>query len=381
MNRMLNIGRLYAESDVDTAKLCADIEIKNSPDDITVYQMWYEVEKQYEAYLCTERADAFVAAVLLYAMERGYDISSETVVTDKLLFQLTNFFIPVVSKNIDSYKEISITAETCSDELKCEGKVGTGVSGGVDSFYTLLKNRNSGQSKFKITHGTFLNVGAAPTKELHEERLKSARNIAKELQIELVVVNSNMNGFLGDEFVKSHTFRSCSAILAIQKLFSVFYYSSGISIADFQLNGESTAYFDLLNLMCLSTRNTTFYSYGGEADRGEKINYISNFLIAQKYLNVCVVSEENCNQCFKCVRTMLELYAEDVLDKYGDVFDIQFFHQNKKWYLINCVRNINQDLNLKETYLKLKKKKQIPLSVMIVGTVKRWRANIIALLK
>lgn len=37
-------------------------------------KIWFKVEKKYEEYLCYERSDAFVIAVLNYAMRNKHDI-------------------------------------------------------------------------------------------------------------------------------------------------------------------------------------------------------------------------------------------------------------------------------------------------------------------
>ena len=42
---------------------------------------------------------------------------------------------------------------------------------------------------------------------------------------------------------------------------------------------------------------------------------------------------DNCGKCEKCVRTLLGIAALGALDKYAEVFDIDYYRKHKKWYL------------------------------------------------
>ena len=76
-----------------------------------------------------------------------------------------------------------------------------------------------------------------------------------------------------------------------------------------------------------------FISSGGSIDRLEKVKEISTFPLSYKYLNVCIADIKNDGVCFKCIRTLLELDAVGAIDKYGEVFDIDFYKRNRKYYL------------------------------------------------
>ena len=122
-------------------------------------------------------------------------------------------------------------------------------------------------------------------------------------------------------------------MLALQKLFGKYYWSSGHPFSQFNLTIDDIAYFDLLSVQCVSNENTTFYSTGSEVTRLEKTAYISDFAVTHKYLNVCWYYLYNCSKCDKCRRTMLGLYALGKLDRYGEVFDVNYFYQNIDEYL------------------------------------------------
>ena len=68
---------------------------------------------------------------------------------------------------------------------------------------------------------------------------------------------------------------------------------------------------------------------GLDIRRENKVKALSEFDIAQKYLRVCVKSARNCNICFKCIRTLLEIDMIGKLEEYRDVFDIEFYLKHR----------------------------------------------------
>lgn len=68
---MLFIGEPYIAQNGDRSRLVCDIGI-NRRETRTV---WFEVDREYEKYLCTERSDAYVIGLLSWAMRAGHDIT------------------------------------------------------------------------------------------------------------------------------------------------------------------------------------------------------------------------------------------------------------------------------------------------------------------
>ena len=315
-------------------KLCCNI--KNNNDN---YNMWFEVENEYRDYLCDERADAFVIAILPYAVKHELDIKILDKISSKLYYQLTNILIPLLCKK---FKKRFINIETGIDksELQTQNAVGTGGSCGVDSFYTILKNANLKSDEFNLTYLTFFNAGASgslggdKSRELFNIRKEYAKKFAQENNYKFVYVDSNMNEFLKMDHKATHTFRSLACVLAIQKLFSKYYYaSSGDDFDETKISQESTAYYDILNVQCLSTENIQFYSDGVGITRMEKIKEIVKHPETYEWLNVCIHDGENCGKCAKCIRTQLELESINFLEKYNKSFPLNNFYKNRKKYL------------------------------------------------
>lgn len=184
--------------------------------------------------------------------------------------------------------------------------------------------------------------------------------------VEFVTVDSNMNEFLKQNHEATHTFRTLSIPLALQKLLGRYYFSSGTIYSAFKFDVHDTAYYDILSTALLTTENIKFESIGGESTRLEKLDLIADEDIVKKYLNVCVPEVTNCSKCHKCVRTILELYSLNKLDMFKNVFDVEYFYKNKNKYLVKCVLYNGND-DVKEVYKLLRKQKRINILHIIVG--------------
>lgn len=338
---MIIINKPYVSKDsVDKGwvKLCSDIQLDN--DTTTV---WYEVEEEYSNYLCYEKADAFLAGILPLAMAFKHDIIVKGApVSEKLYWSLSNLLIPCLDKYSNYYQKIHIEAEL-TDITYDSFAVGTGFSAGVDSFFTLLKNYNMPTSSFNITHLTFFNVGAngsyggAKSEERFAERIKTYEPYIKKLGVGFIKINSNISEFVMMSYNYTHSFRSLSAVLAMQKMFKTYYYSAGFTLDEFCMNPADSAYYDLMNVQALSNESVTFYTTGTVETRLDKVKYISQFSDTYSLLNVCNEHDYNCRTCEKCIRTMTELYSIGQLEKYSEVFDVDYFYNHLGRNLAFCL--------------------------------------------
>lgn len=323
---MIVISKPYIEKNGDLSRLCSEILIDGKASTI-----WYEVEKEYEAFLCYEKADAFLVGLLPLAMAFKHNIEIKGApISEKLYWNLTNTYIPALANYSGYYHKIDLSCDIDAAEY-APYAVGTGFSGGVDSFYTLLKNTNSKTKSFAITHVTFFNVGAngsfggeAAEKRFYN-RTSSFENFVKEQGLKFVKVNSNISDIVMMSYNFTHSFRSMSAVLALQKLFKTYYYSADFTLKEFSFDPYDSSYYDLLNSGCFSTENTSFFTTGAVETRCEKMKFISQYPITYNVLNVCNSNDSNCRTCAKCIRTMCGLYSINKLDLYSPVFDVDYF--------------------------------------------------------
>jgi bacterioferritin-associated ferredoxin len=237
------------------------------------------------------------------------------------------------------------------------GAVGSGLSCGIDSLHVLLNQTESQYSTLNITHLLYNNVGShgvgKPDSMIEHEQIAEA--FAKEMGYKLIKTDSNFAEIFEQVYSQIHTFSNCFAVYMLQKLWNVYFYaSSGWDFSKFNLknnDSKDSAYYDLLSLNCFSTQSLRIYSEGGAKTRFEKTKMVIAYPPAGKYLNVCCAQGNNCGICEKCMRTLLTLDALNALDKFKEVFDIDYYHTHKNdYYTWLCVRKMQKDNMLKETF-------------------------------
>ena len=332
------------KSDSTTATLFTSITI-----DGDCKEVWFKVDKKYEEFLCYERGDAFVIAVLNYAMRNHHDIVSDAPLTEDLYYNIDKYLVDAIAQYNKDFYRPNITAEVASEPLPCAGAVGTGISCGVDSLHALASQTSMKFKKHNITHLTFNNVGShgegEHAEKLYQTRLERPRRFAEEYGFELVASDSNLQNVVVQNHFKSHTYSSMFAVYCLQKLYSVYYYaSSGYKYHEFRLfdiPGSSCGSYEMLSLPLLSTHNLRIYSEGEGMSRMTKLKSVVRYAPSYKYLNVCLKDGDNCGKCEKCVRTLLGIDALGALDNYREVFDIDYYRKHKKWYLVQMLKRIS----------------------------------------
>jgi bacterioferritin-associated ferredoxin len=319
--------------------------------------LWYEVKEKYQEYLTHERVDGFLVGLLFYALKNNYNIEVLGPVSAELIYKLNKYLIPLLSQ-VYNYKEIKISSEfMVSEKLSSKNAVGTGLSCGIDSFSTIYENMVKEEEEgYKITHFTFLNVGShgdyggVDSTALFLERAAIAKNCADELGKELILVNSNISEILQMNFQSTNSLRSLSAILILQKLFKVYYYSSSYHIKNFKLSNKDTSYFDVFNMTMLSTENLKFFSSCPTYSRVEKTRMVAEYTPSYKYLNVCVKDGNNCGKCFKCMRTLLTLEIFNEVQNFSSIFNMEAYNHAKKKYIARVIGNKDYDVFDREIY-------------------------------
>lgn len=354
------------------SRLSCDILVDNQ-----VRNIWFEVEKEYEQYLCYERADAFLIGLLSWAMRLNHDIECVTSVNEELLYNIRSYLIPSLTKYGKKLYNIKIIAPTTNDILPSAGSIGTGCSCGIDSFHAILSNINSQYSNCRLTHVCLNNVGSFGSNDttfsntsedgLYESRIEKARKIADDLGLKVIITNSNFADIFIQNHLLTNTYSSIFSVYVLQKLWKTYFYASaGLDFSGFNLKNndlKDSSYNDLLLLNCFSNRNLRIYSEGGALTRLEKTNEIADYKIVQNNIHVCN-SINNCGKCKKCIRTMNTLYALGKLDLFANTFDIEYYKKHKDYYLGNLyLLHIQKDKMTAPEYEILKK--EITLSIKI----------------
>jgi len=340
---MIVIEKPYISIENGKSRLAAKVNIDGDSREI-----WFEVESQFEKYLCYERGDAFVVAILHYAMLHRHDIKSMAPIGEDLYYQLTTDLIPALVNNSNIMYHTKLIADVDSSVLPNAGAVGTGISCGVDSFHSLAMESQTEFPNHKLTHLAFNNVGShgegVDAQQLFNERKNLAEKFCKEYGFIYVEGNSNLHNVIPQVFFHTHTYSSMFSVFALQKLYSVYYYaSSGHPYQSFSLKDSEkndAANYELLSLRAFSTHNLLIYSEGGEKVRFEKMKEVVKYPPSYNYLNVCLAQFHNCGKCEKCVRTLVALDALNALDNYKNVFDIEYYKKHKLFYYSNLYKGV-----------------------------------------
>jgi hypothetical protein len=310
--------------------------------------LWFGVPLEFKKYLCAERSDAFVVAMLWYAMVTGSDIESEAPMSERMVFHVSNYLIPALCTPENGYRRISIIGPTTNVPCSNEGGVGTGMSCGVDSFYSLhMYSQESIPKKYRLTHLTYFNMGAIfhpnrsekkkytikefyeTTDRMSEEKRENARQVAQQSNLPLLYIKSNLDkDYYRGAYGHTGVYRNCAMALSVQGLFSIYYNSSGGWPGYFDLSlTEGSQHYEALLCSCLSTESLTFI-LSDYVTRAEKTFVIADDTLAQKYLDVCFCFN-SCGKCSKCIRTLVTLDIFGKLDQFSDVFDIDYYKAHR----------------------------------------------------
>lgn len=315
-----------------------------------IQNLWFKVDAKYGEYLCHERNDAYLIACLNYAMRNHHDIVSLNPVTEDLLYNIETYLIPALIENNPDFYNVKITSETSNEILPSAGRVGTGISCGVDSLNALASHTGSKFPNHNITTLTFNNVGSHGVGEeahkLYESRIHRPRQFADEYGFEFVASDSNLMDVIEQNHFKTHTYSSMFPVFCLQKLYSVYNYaSSGYKYREFNLKDlpqSSCGSYELLSLQVFSTPQIKILSEGMGFTRLAKLKNVVNYQPSYRYLNVCLKEGDNCGVCEKCVRTLLGIDALGALEKYRNVFDIDAYKSNRGWYLQQMIYRIKE---------------------------------------
>jgi len=315
-------------------------------------ELWYSVDKKYSRYLTNEKLDGFLVGVLPLAMRLKEDITVRGGVSEKLYHNLTNYYIHINHLEIPYLKPVRIIPDTLVDgkQYDCEGAVGTGFTGGIDSFFTIFQYLLAGDvlPNYKITHFIFTNVGShghekslGQASRVFNSRYEILRGWPEELGIDFIKIDSNLNEFYNDPYTSTYQARHLSCPLLLQKLFRRYYYASGARYRDSIIGiTNDISDIDALAVHLLSTETLEFILSGSQYSRVEKTKQLLAVDVTNRLLNVCVANQEdgkNCSKCSKCRRTLLTLEILGVIDRYSEVFCLDKWKKIRNLYIIGQI--------------------------------------------
>ncbi|MBV6759530.1 hypothetical protein [Rhodococcus opacus] len=202
----------------------------------------------------------------------------------------------------------STQAETVAPSPAEQDRRGVGCffSGGVDSFYTALKNLDE-ITHLIIIHGLDISLD---NHVLWEEAVDRARTMAAELGKELIEVRSNVR-LLHAKHGPHWQSQAHGAFLAhVSLLLAPHLRKVYIPASDDESRLAPLGTHPDLDPLW-SSSDVEIVHDGIEADRVAKLARIKESAVAMNHLRVCwfnLASKYNCGRCEKCLRTMIGLH-------------------------------------------------------------------------
>lgn len=315
--RVFNVTDSWSE---ETALLRADVR----PDGAAgaPMEIWYRFEGLDGPLEAT--ADPFVAAMVPSCMYDAEPIEvdghASDILTDNLSFaqdMLSSWYdfltpVPVASQRHDGLRPMS----RASGVACC-------FSGGVDSWYSLLKHRG------RVTH-LFLVRGfdiGLDNDALWQTTKSDAAAIARHLGKRLITCETNLRQiadrgranwgqpFTGDFWGRIlHGAALTSCALALQRTIGELIVPATHATRQLKPWGSSPHLDPHWSNGAIDVTHD-----GCEAERLEKVRNIASFDLALQTLRVCHhdTAQTNCGKCEKCIRTMLQLHLCNALARAG----------------------------------------------------------------
>ncbi|NDP41121.1 MAG: hypothetical protein GZ089_00125 [Aromatoleum sp.] len=209
-------------------------------------------------------------------------------------------------------------------------------SGGADCMHTLRRNRLEVPISHPaaISHGLVIEGFDMRRGNTYARSLEASRLVAADADVALVPVTTNVRDLdLDDEFWdwEFHGAALASVAHVFAGAFDLAYIASGIEIESLFPWGSHPLVDPLYSSCDIKVRHDS-----AEVPRLEKIRLLAEWPIALDNMRVCYRHPQNslnCEECEKCVRTMVELVAVGALERAG-----AFRHTDITAELVRAVR-------------------------------------------
>ena len=301
------VENIRIEEQAGYSQLTARVRRESGP--VWENDLWFRFPRQFGHHLIAE-GDPFLTALLLPAMVGEKRLLIEGQVSPRLLKNAARIQ-DIYAAWVGNARHVAI--ETGKRPVLLETPApGTGAffSGGVDSFYTVLKNVGA------ITH--LILIDRLDSKQMNSASVcrdtrEHAGRVAVRLGKELLVVETNARTL----FVPAVTWKDYhGAVLAaiglgLRKVMGTVFIAGTHTYGQLRPWGSHP----LLDPLW-STEATEIIYDGAEATRAQKImNCLCHSELALQSLRVCLSAGDqyNCGRCEKCLRTMIPLYMAGCL--------------------------------------------------------------------
>lgn len=307
-----NVRREVAEGSVSLkAHVRFDSAVRQP---IDLYYTFFGVEEEQ----IDDTADAFAAACLIKSMRVNEPLEITSPISNRLHVMLPRIRDIYHTWWPALFKRVPIRTTPRSELPAAPQKTtATFFSGGVDSFYSLLKHHEEGAAAGRpLTHLVFMRGVETPieTTKGVEDSEEWVRRVADELGVKAIFGITNVRTHVMSNWEKyDHGSALASIGLCLSPVIGHMCIPSAFSYGHQVPHGSSP----LVDEMFSSDRMFIFHD-GSEVTRAEKVASIIrwNKELGLLYLRVCLGNfggAYNCGRCRKCVRTAIPLKVLGVL--------------------------------------------------------------------
>ena len=229
--------RNIKKEDTDDGKTCLSALICENDSERT---MTFSAPSKYREFLCADRADPFVVALLSKALKQGSNIECEAPVSEKLLYSLNHLYFSALTFVFHELKDSIVIAEKA---LPCQTNGITGLIISGDDYDSNVLSKLDQISEYKpeilLTDG----------KELSEDFFRDL----DERKISVLPVTHNIDKFYPLDEISTKTIRRLAPVLALQGLIGQVLYIPQFNDREFQLDKNNPDRYEALSVECFST--------------------------------------------------------------------------------------------------------------------------------
>ncbi len=304
--RSVNITK--SSGDDSRVRLVGEVSYDDRPNGPELY--WFDVPSRYADLLSTS-GNPWLCCLLPLAVTLGEPLRLCRPV-DALLLESVFELTQIWKCWFPALKLVPIEAEVMPDSAsKIGAKTAAFFSGGVDSWFTVLRHEEGGAANPRRCIQDLLCVRGfdipLDNREAFQRMLASYERVVSHLGKELIDVGTNLRTTRFRESAwqpHSHGSALAAVGLALEGRYNTLLIASTYSYRSSYPCGSHP-----LTDPLLSTRHTRVVHDGGAFNRVEKLQTLSRSDLALRTLHVCWRdhSDANCGQCSKCYRTMLTL--------------------------------------------------------------------------
>ena len=358
--------RKYAVANGKGIRLEADIKFVDVDAAYPADTLYLEIRQDYGAMFSTDTYDAFFLIGLHLAMYHKTPLTIRGNVSKKLFKNAQWYIQKILCDFSDLLAPVEVTIDGYAPTKGNGLLIGTGISCGVDSLSTIqdrfVKETDPDyriNSLFIFNCGSHGNYGSPDTQIVFGSRVQRAIAVANELNLPLIILDTNFHSFRREDNKVTMLFLSMySCVLSLQNAIKRYYIPSGCSYQGIKDYGDKTHHNDLATacdsylIPLIQTERTELIVDGCQRRRVDKIAAMTDWDVARKYLNVCLLQKgadsTNCGKCSKCLRTMLALEILGKLDDFAAVFPVEEYRKESLMYKAHVLENADTETFYRE---------------------------------